>query len=525
MPLGACIDVCAEHSNLLNAPGTLSTAGSSVSNNQRVERPLLPQAQTQATVTNDHMVSSSVTQADVPEIILQPPSAPETDEEDSCAKTEAKGEISNKIVVEPSSMQGESLEDHRVKIDKKNGNLEETETRLIIESGGEEKEGSGNDEQEELPPLPDAPPVCLNGEDEDEDFPAPPPDPDEDLISFGETETKQNGGQKESQQKEEKESDALETETQNDGGCEVVWTMRQSTHEAPLRVGPRKPPLRSPSSVSAQSAPVNFATSMECECEQLERLEPVLDNTSKSSLFYNPPANTSIVRPAPIVITANRNGPVQSAIAVTRPVSNSGVANSNDQQNNCAGPVFSETKPLQNSEILPNVDKTYNLNLTGGSMRQRPNSAVNMEHSSRENDYKDAPALVPPVMRQRATSEGRVGPMSSAHPDALFHEPSAFKRHRPHEPHPNHNHFSATLPRSTKDDSVWVPLAQRFQLDNEVGSFSEPEEPFQRQRPRPRTVQNNVEVSPPKFRTYTPQPKPSRKFSGDDLMKGNETCV
>ena len=529
---GACIDVCGEHSNLLNAPGTKSTAGSALvsSDNNRVEQqpPLLPQAQ--ALMPNGSVVSGNGADADVPEIVLQPPSAPDTEEEDNSETADVKVERDEKPEKEPANSRVKSFA-------ARSYGIETVENDVVLsgkkdETDGRKKRASGNsinDDQDELPPLPDAPPECLNG-DEDDDFPAPPPCPEEDLINFGETE-EQIEKTKETKQEEEKEKDSSEGETQNDGGCEMVWTMRQEAPTGFPRVPPARPPKRSPSTVSAQSAPGNFAVSLECECERVGRHELIDSSSAKGSLFCDRPVSATVVRPSPIVITANRNGPAQAAVAVKRSPNNGGVESNTvprDPYFN-SNPSNRDTDGPQNSRTLPNTNKNdkQSLGVADNGIRPRPTSNVGMDKVASENNRDDVPALVPPAMRQRATSEGRVGPVSSVQSEPLFHEPSAFKPRRPHEPSPNHvhNQHSTTLPRSTQDDSVWVPLTQRFQLDKDARSYSEPEEPFQRRRPRPWTAQDNSETSPPKFRTYTPQPKPSRKNSEGDSKKGNETCV
>ena len=518
--LGACSDVCGEHSNLVNGAGTQSTSGCVViaGDSRPAEVISLTSARIPAIVPKGPLVSGSGAEADsdVPEIVLHPPSAPESEEEDNYDEMKTEDNIDDVRVIEPSGSQVHGVKSRRVEVNEKNVSSKKNK----IEMDPREKDGDGSsDEQEELPPLPDVPPECLIGED-DVEFPAPPPDPDEDLITFAETEREKNENEKELQHEEEKE----DTETENDGGCEMVWKVRQPPGGAPQTVPPRK----ISSTASAQSVPGKFTMSLECECERLGRPEQAEDRNSKSSLFYDPSSSNIVIRPSPIVITANRNGPAQSAIAITRSVSNSGVVPGTEKQSNfeLVELPYRATNPLQNFGTLPSVNKPCKRFLDGGneSTRQRPRSAVNMDNSLPKNNHKDAPALVPPVIRQRATSEGRVDPTSTFHPEPLFHEQSAFKRRRPQELRPLPNLQSTGPTRSAQDDSIWVPLAQRFQLDD-VGTFSEPDEPFQRRRPRPKTAQNVTEITPPKFRAYTPQPKPSRKHFVSDVKSGNETCV
>ena len=77
-------------------------------------------------------------------------------------------------------------------------------------------------------------------------------------------------------------------------------------------------------------------------------------------------------------------------------------------------------------------------------------------------------------------------------------------------------------------DCPWVPLMNRFQVEAGGSSVSESEQPLlPDRRPRPKSSTGVIENKAPKFRTYTPKPKPTyveTKSNQHQNLK-SETCV
>ena len=315
---------------------------------------------------------------------------------------------------------------------------------------------------DELPPPPVIPSICFE---EDNEFPAPPP-VIVDLISFSEAE-------------DEKKDRAR----------------------------------------SAGPSQEKVAHNMECACEMLQAGEPdvMSHQSSKNSLLFDYPDSEAAGRPAPIVLTVDRSGPVKSAQVVKR------TYNSSNAGSDRITPSFSKAPkpaplppPLSisaNAQGLPPTNLGWDNVPTA-----RPRSTSDMITEN------NTPSLAPPFKPWGLSAETGLAQCT-----CLPSQDSAMELKDLKHNHDEYTDFPPPPPpleAPTQEDSPWVPLMQRFQVNSDASAQSDSDESFfAHRRPKPKVKSGSRE--PPKFRSYTPTSKPSYIGIKEDELKGakSETRV
>lgn len=417
-----------------------------------------------------------------PDIVLQPPSAPESEEEDNNGETvdTADTELEKEENVKRIDENFDEEEEEEVEATDAGLNLIKTKKDNVLIS---------LEEDINLPPQPEIPAVFDDNDDNDDELPAPPPC-GTDLITFSESE-------------DQRERSDLEND---------IFTVQ-------------------PTASATSRKKTNTSKAMECTCESLQPLqtiEPVQEcKPSKNSLFFDTEDSEEVGRPAPIVLTLNRNGPVKSAVAVKRSNSSSGSSTSSSG---------SRGSPISQSA---SVDFSREKSTPSLSLSTRQNSLPEPSHLARPHSATDIITIEhPPKFLKKTHERPRVDSDNEPEPFALgterlipetMNEGKDLKRFSR-----DSNDFPPPPPsiedNSTDDqgDSPWVPLMTRFQVEAGGSSVSESEEPLLPQRrPRPKTSTGVNEQKVPKFRTYTPKPKPTyveTENSQQENLK-SETCV
>ncbi|XP_032231090.2 kinase D-interacting substrate of 220 kDa isoform X2 [Nematostella vectensis] len=409
----------------------------------------------------------------VPEIILQPPSAPDSEDDENCETTETELESHNEQDGKPvrvlqtykrSKEEKIAEEEMEGRMDNASGKLKRKEETLIEL---EDDEGDSD-----LPPLP---PPCYR--DDEEDLPTPPSynsltrmkkRQSPDLMLFSEEERKN----------EEKRSD------DDDLWIPKKRPDRQSTGSADF------PPPPSPPTLEA----------MECTCEMLNESLP-----DQSGLFFEPTGLSNEERPSPIVLTMGRNGPQTNAVAVKK----------NDPKS--SPPTSPRSITSTQSQTTSNSFSNHRTFLATSTPKDKTlNTSKSIPENMRPLSASDVGrAAINPPIKQKATSQGFVSPEGGSPP----HNSGEHIDFPP--PPPPLTHHSPT----SQQNSPWVPLMQRFQLDKD-STVVEMDNPSAQRRPRPKTAP--VDHKEQKFRTYTPSPKPTfvEVKKGDQKKdKKNETCV
>ncbi|KAJ7327762.1 hypothetical protein OS493_026641 [Desmophyllum pertusum] len=428
-----------------------------------------------------------------PDIVLQPPSVPESEEEEE----EEEEEDNNGETVDTAETELEKEEENIARIDEIFDEEEEKATDVGLDQIKTKEDSVLISLGEDINLPPPELPAAFDDDDDNDDvddndneLPAPPPC-GTDLITFSESEDQR--------ERSDLENDIL-TAQPSDSGAQ--W---KKTHTS--------------------------AAAMECTCEgqlhaPLKTLEPVQElKPSKNSLFFDTEDSEEVGRPAPIVLTRNRNGPVKSAVAVKR--SNSSSGSSTNSSGSCRSPLLqSVSVDLSREKSAPSLSLSMRQHsLPEPSNMARPYSAtdiVTIEHPPK--------FLKKTHERPRVDSDSDPEPFAQASdpliPDTLKEEKDLKRFSR------DSNDFPPPPPpiedSSTFDqgDSPWVPLMTRFQVEAGNSSVSESEEPLLPQRrPRPKTATGANEQKVPKFRTYTPKPTYVGAKNGQQQSQKSETCV
>jgi len=412
-----------------------------------------------------------------PDIVLQPPSAPESEEEDNngetvdTAETELEKEENVKRIDETFDEEGE------VEATDAGSNLIQIKKDNVLIS---------LEDDIHLPPQPEIPAVF----DDDDELPAPPPC-GADLITFSESE-------------DQRERSDLEND---------IF------------------PVQPAESASSLKKP-NTSTALECTCESLQptqTIQPAQEcKPSKNSLFFDTEDSEDVGRPVPIVLTLNRNGPVKSAMAIKRSNSASGSSTSSSG---------SRGSPISQSA---SVDFGREKSTPRLSLSARQYSLPEPSHLARPHSSTDIITIEhPPKFLKKTHERLRYDSDNEPEPFALPSDrllPETMKEGNDLERFSRDSNDFPPPPPSIEDnstddqsDSPWVPLMTRFQVDAGGSSVSESaEEPLLPQRrPRPKTSTGVNEHKVPKFRTYTPKLKPTcveTKNSQQENLK-SETCV
>ena len=419
--------------------------------------------------------------------MLQPPSAPDSEEEDNNGGT--VGTAETELEREENVMKHGEFEDE----DDEDKTAEEPEDFCLKQSKLDKESVLISIEDDiNLPPQPEVPALFNDDDDEenDDEFPAPPPC-GADLITFSESE-------------DQRERSELENE---------LFTVQ-------------------PESAVDLKQKTNISPGIECTCESLQPLhaiDPLQDRKpSNNSLFFDTEDSAEVGRPAPIVLTRNRNGPIKAAVAVKRSNSASGSRSSSSSSGSSRSPLpQSVSVDFSRERSTPSLS-TRQHSLPEASSRARPYSStdvITVEHPPKFLKKTRDP-------RPRVISDSEPEPFTQAS-DPLIPEPPKEEK--------NLNRFSRDSndfpppPPSIEDnstldqgDSPWVPLMSRFQVDAGVTSVSESDEPLLPQRrPRPKTSTGANEQKVPKFRSYTPKPKPTyvEVKNSEEQNQKSETCV
>ena len=411
-----------------------------------------------------------------PDIVLQPPSAPDSEEEDNNGETvnTAETELEKDESVTRRNELSDGDEDERAKSSGVGLNqikIKEDSVLISLE------------DDINLPPQPHLPAAFEDDDDNDDELPAPPLS-GTDLITFSESEDQR--------ERSDVENDIF---------------------------------LVQPGASNAHGKAINTAPVMECTCESLKLTEPVQERkSSKNSLFFDTEDSGELGRPAPIVLTLNRNGPVKSAVAVKRSNSSSGSSTSSSGSGRL--PISqSVSTDFHNEKSAPSLSPSTRKNsLPEPSHVIRPHSAsdiVTIEH--RPKFLKKSPPV---------DSDSEPEPFAQAS-DPLIPEPT--KEDKDIKRFSRDSNDFPPPPPSIEDSSTfdqgdcpWVPLMTRFQIEAGGSSVSESEQPLLLdRRPRPKSSTGVNENKAPKFRTYTPKPRPTyveTKSNQHQNLK-SETCV
>ena len=421
-----------------------------------------------------------------PDIVLQPPSAPESEEEDNNCETvgtvETELEREEAVLKQDEMFKDEEEDEEKLNEDDdfglKKSKIDKDNVLISIE------------DDINLPPQPEIPAVFDNGDDDNgNELPAPPPC-GADLITFSESEDQR---------------DRSDVDNEFFKVHSVAYPAAQGEKQT------------------------NILPGIECTCENLQLLQtvkPVQElKTSNNSLFFDTEESTVVDRPAPIVLTRNRNGPIKAAVAVKR--SNSASGSSSSSSGSSRSPL-----PQSGSVDLSRETSTRSLPIRQQSLPEprnmaRPHSSsdvVTVEHAQK--------IVKKSEKRPQVDMDSEPEPFAQAS-DLLIPEPSKEERDL-NRYSCDSNDFPPPPPpiedTSTTDqgDSPWVPLMSRFQIEDGALFISESEEPLLPQRrPKPKTSTGVNDQKVPKFRSYTPKSKPTyvEVKNSEDESKKSETCV
>ena len=448
-----------DHVNPLTAPGR-----SSVDSAEQVPQESLP--------------------SKAPDIVLQPPSVPESEEEDN------NGETVDTADTELEKEENVKRTDQTFDEEEEAEEVEATDSGLNLIKAKKDNVLISLEDDINLPPQPEVPAVFDDDDNHDDELPAPPPC-GADLITFSESE-------------EQRERSDLENDSFPVQPAEAASSWKKTT----------------------------TSTAMECACESLhpiQTIEPAQEcRPSNNSLFFDTDDSEEVGRPVPIVLTLNRNGPVKSAVAVKR--SNSASGSSTSSSGSRGSPISqSASVDFGREKSTPRLTlsaRQYSLPET--SHLARPHSStdiITIEH--------------PPKFLKKTHERRRVDSDTEPKPFALPSDrliPETMNEDKDLKRFSRDSNDFPPPPPSIEDNSIddqgdspWVPLMTRFQVEAGSSCVTEgAEEPLLPQRrPRPKTSTGVNEHKVPKFRTYTPKLKPTyveTKNSQQENLK-SETCV
>ena len=340
-----------------------------------------------------------------------------------------------------------------------------------------------------MPPQPEAPAVF--DDDSDEDLPTPPPC-GTDLITFSESE-------------DQRERSDLENES--------LSVERTSTA---LGWGKKR----------------NFTPRVECTCESLhplQTIDPVRESkTSSNSLFFVTEDTAEAGRPAPIVLTRARNGPIKAAVTVKRSNSTSGSKSTSSSSSGS----FRPSLPQSVSVDFSHERSTPSLSIRQNSLPE-PRSVARPYSSSDIVTIEHPPKFVKAFQdHPLANTVDEHEPFTQATDPLIPETPKEEKDlnrvsrdSNDFPPPPPSIEDSSTLDQG---DCPWVSLMSRFQVDEGVSSIEESDEPLLPQR-RPKTKSSTSEHEQRmlKFRSYAPKAKPTyvEVKNSEEHDQKSETCV
>jgi hypothetical protein len=391
---------------------------------------------------------------------------------------------------------------------KRNNNKKKEETLVDIETDHETVplENPGH--------FSPQPPIALFFK-EQEEFPAPPDNTDggntlnkngalSDLIFFNES----NGNPKKDQEN------------------------KRTSYEDDLWIPIEKPRTSSVGSTGSADFPPPPSPptirAMECTCEMLppEESRQLDQGTPKNSLFSDTEESKTMGRPSPIVLSMAKNGPLTNAVTVKQAGSTS------------SGDI--KSTPPSSPRSVSESTGTQSTMFPGNSRSGIPNSySTNNQYSASEkslpigmrpvstSDMNNQVSRGLPVLMQRSGSEGWVSPKSGSPPE----QHRIVQNSKQVYNNGDHNDFPPPPPPLLNDsgrhqqESPWVPLLQRFQVDKDSAMYMESEGNHRRPRPKTSPMQDQ---KPQKFQSYTPTSKSSIvEVNNSDSKKDkkNETCV
>ncbi|XP_029195259.2 kinase D-interacting substrate of 220 kDa-like isoform X4 [Acropora millepora] len=413
-----------------------------------------------------------------PDIVLEPPSAPESEEEDN------KGETVDTAEIELEREETTLKEDATLQTDE---NFKEEEEHGEAASGlikiDKDSILISIEDDVNLPLQPEIPiGFDKNGDGDhgDQGFPVPSPHGN-DLITFSEGEGRRNGSNL--------EQDVLIAQP--------------------------------PDSVPQEDMQTNSLPKLECSCERFQHVDTMESGrerkSSSNSLLFDSDDSADVDRPTAIVLTRNRNGPMKSAVAVKR--SNSA---------SVGGIGFSNDRSGLSLPQLALVDLGRNISTSSVSRGQHSLPGAN--NVARPFSSADVATVEhPPKLRRNSEQLLQNSTDSEPEPFALASDPlipekdlTRYSRDSNEFPPPPPSIEDASP--TDKEDSPWVPLMSRFQVDASA-SLSECEEPLIPQRcPKPKSSSTDHRV--PKFRSYTPKGKTTYvEVKNNEANLKSETCV
>lgn len=424
--------------------------------------------------TDQHQFESPSLKA--PDIVLQPPSAPESEEEEEEEEEDVNGEIMDTAATELERKETTGKADDEEKAEGENLNSEaDIDSMKKIDVDMDSVLISIEDDIN-LPPQPEIP--MQFGDDGDDEFPAPPPHGN-DLISFGETEDRRDRALLEN---------GVFAGQPADSGVQ-------------------------------EERPTNR---IECSCESLQPVKTIESsrerNPSNSFLLFETEDSADVDRPAPIVLTLNRNGPMRSAVAVKRSNSTSGNGISGSSKSGLA---------LQQSF---SVDLSRERSTPSLSTRQH--SLPEPNNASRPYFPTDVATMAQPAKFTKSEKRPQGSTDSEPEPFALASDPLIPEKDLICNSRDS-NEFPPPPPSiednspTEQEDSPWVPLMSRFQIDASPSFVSEGDEPLlPHRRPRPKNAAGTNEHKIPKFRSYGSRAKAAylEVKNSDENLK-SETCV
>lgn len=419
-----------------------------------------------------------------PDIVLQPPSAPESEgEEDNNCETvgtvETELETEEPLLKHDDMFKDEEQKEENLN-DKADFGLGRTKT-------DEDSIFISIEDDINLPPQPEIPAASDDYNDNDDELPAPP-SYQADLITFS----------------------ALEDQRERHGVENKLSTVP-------------------PAAVAHGETKTNIVPGIECTCESLQpnqTIETVEENKPlNNSLFFDTEDSADVDRPAPIVLTRNRNGPIKAAVAVKRSNSASGSRRTRS------------TSGLSRSSLLHSASVDLSRDRSTPSLSTRQKSLPETRDMSRPYSSKDVDTIeLPPNFLRKSEEHPEVNMDSEPESFAQASDPLIPETTEEEKDLCRHSRDSNDFPSpppsiedtSTCDqgDSPWVPLMSRFQIDAGTSSVLESEEPLLLQRRpklKPSTTANDHKV--PKFRSYTPKPKPTYVEVKNGDEQKSETCV
>ncbi|XP_031554950.1 kinase D-interacting substrate of 220 kDa B-like isoform X3 [Actinia tenebrosa] len=454
----------------------------------------------------------------VPQIVLQPPSTPGTEEEDNCETTET--ELENRDDEDDHHEQAKlrrSAKEKRMSKEEKSYSVVEDKMDNKSQKSGHKKEETlvdiETDEEKDGSSFTPQPPIALFFK-EQEDFPTPPDNTD------GGSTTLNKGSA----------SHDLMFFSESNGHPKKDQELTRTSYEDDLWIPMEKPRTSSVGSTGSADFPPPPSPPtiqvMECTCEMItpDENREIDKATLENSLFSDAKESNTIGRPSPIVLTMAKNGPVTNAVAVKQSATGDARSTSSSSTRSVSESTGTQSTmfPDRNRSGIPksySTDIRYLPTEKSEPIGTRPVSTSDMKNQN----IRSLPSL-----KQRAGSEGWVSPKSGSPPEQHCNVLNS----KNNSNNSDINDFPPPPPPLLNDsgkyqpDSPWVPLLQRFQVDQDSAMYMDSEENHRRPRPKPGSTTQDQRSQ--KFRSYAPHSKPSVvevNNSEDRKDKKNETCV